>query len=152
MDEEGIEQVEVEWLILADAAEVSNGKLYLMGGGWDRLTVNSLETAHQKAIALSIVVPWTEANTQHGFALVLETADGTQLSRGDGQFTVGRPADTEPGQLLRTQIVLGMGMKFSELGTYVVRSLIDETERRTFTFRVLPGPGFKKENKEPPAA
>ena len=32
--------MEIEWLILADAAQVTGNKLYLLGGGWDRLNVN----------------------------------------------------------------------------------------------------------------
>ena len=31
--------MEVDWLILADSAQVTGGKLYMLGGGWDRLTV-----------------------------------------------------------------------------------------------------------------
>ena len=38
----------IEWLILADAAEVVGGKLYLMGGGWDRLTVNSQHSCQEE--------------------------------------------------------------------------------------------------------
>src|SRR5688500_1930861 len=34
-------QMEVEWLILADSAQVIGGKLFLLGGGWDVLTVNT---------------------------------------------------------------------------------------------------------------
>ena len=29
--------MDVEWLILADAAQVNGNKLYLLEGGWDRL-------------------------------------------------------------------------------------------------------------------
>ncbi len=31
--------MDVEWLILADAAQVNGNKLYLLEGGWDRLTI-----------------------------------------------------------------------------------------------------------------
>ena len=33
--------MEVEWLILADSAQVIGNKLYLLGGGWDQLAVNT---------------------------------------------------------------------------------------------------------------
>ena len=34
---EPIENVEIEWLILANWAETINGMLYIQGGGWDRI-------------------------------------------------------------------------------------------------------------------
>jgi len=40
--------MEVEWLILADAAQVVGNKLYLMGGGWDKLTINNVFPADQR--------------------------------------------------------------------------------------------------------
>ena len=47
----------IEWLILADAAEVVGGKLYVMGGGWDRLTVHSQSAKKNLAVALALRVP-----------------------------------------------------------------------------------------------
>ena len=59
-----LEQSRVEWLILADEAEVVNGKLYMMGGGWDRLTAQSLPWGQHMAIAVAIRVPWMDTNRQ----------------------------------------------------------------------------------------
>ncbi len=47
-----IQDVTVEWLILADAAEVVAGKLYLMGGGWTVLTV-STSFPHRRNIGVA---------------------------------------------------------------------------------------------------
>ena len=38
----GIEHVEIDFMLLADKAEVLGGKLYMMGGAWDRLTINDI--------------------------------------------------------------------------------------------------------------
>jgi len=55
--------MDIEWVILADAAEVINNKLYLMGGGWDVLRIGRpFPTQQQVAFAISIRVEWTETN------------------------------------------------------------------------------------------
>ncbi|MEA2598320.1 MAG: hypothetical protein QOF01_4789, partial [Thermomicrobiales bacterium] len=52
------ERLDVEWIILADSAEVVNNKVYLMGGGWETLTMNvPLPAVHPCAVAVSFLVP-----------------------------------------------------------------------------------------------
>ena len=67
----------IEWLILADAAEVVGGKLYVMGGGWDRLTVHSQSAKKNLAVALALRVPWHETNRQHAFQIDMTYEDGS---------------------------------------------------------------------------
>ena len=93
-----LEQSRVEWLILADEAEVVNGKLYMMGGGWDRLTAQSLPWRQHMAIAVAIRVPWMDTNRQTSVEIDLQDGAGTSLAKVDGQFVVGRPAQSVPGQ------------------------------------------------------
>ena len=38
-----LEQVEIDFLLLADKAEILNGKLYMMGGAWDRIHLKETE-------------------------------------------------------------------------------------------------------------
>ena len=56
--------MEVEWLILADSAQVTGGKLFLLGGGWDRVTANSFPFAHNMSIAVSFRVPWCPVSSK----------------------------------------------------------------------------------------
>jgi len=89
--------MKIEWLILADAAQVVGGKLYLLGGGWDRLTVNKPFPVQQHcALALSIAVPWNETNQRHSFEVEIVAEDSAteqpkSLMKMGGQFEVGRP-------------------------------------------------------------
>ena len=66
--------MDVEWLIIADAAQVVGGKLYLMGGGYDRVTLPKEPPAtHNMAVAVAFRVSWHETNVKHDFELeVLE--------------------------------------------------------------------------------
>ena len=130
---------EIEWLILADGAEVVNGKLYVLGGGWDRITAGELPWPQHMAIAVAIRVPWMDTNRQTPIEIELADGDGASLAKAQGGFVVGRPPQATPGQPLRSQIVLNMNVAFPKLGTYSVVCRLQDSER-SFPFEVAPGP------------
>ena len=84
-------------MMLCDAAQVSDGKLYVLGGGWSMTGPDPVPSA----IALKIDVGWHEAESAHHWELFLEDADGrpvlVETPDGEhpvevrGEFTVGRP-------------------------------------------------------------
>jgi hypothetical protein len=88
-------------MMLADAAQEVNGKLYVLGGGWS-VTGPVLPPM---ALALKLDVPWSAANQTHEFLLVLVDADGHPVRAGGddgevragGTFEVGRPPDLPAG-------------------------------------------------------
>jgi hypothetical protein len=132
--------MDVEWLILADAAQVVSGKLYLLGGGWDVLTVNAPFPVQQKlTIAAAFRVPWNETNQPHPFQIEIVDEDGHALLTGGGQVEVGRPPGLPFGTEQRSQLALDAVVTFQRPGTYVAVARVGEQERRT-TFRVVPGP------------
>ena len=84
-------------MMLCDAAQVADGKLYVLGGGWSMTGPDPVPSA----IALKIDVGWHEAEAAHHWELYLEDADGRPVlvdtPEGEhpvevrGEFTVGRP-------------------------------------------------------------
>jgi hypothetical protein len=54
-------KVRVESILLCDFAKLENGKFYLLGAGWDRLSPRSLPLEQSIYIALKLVVPVEEA-------------------------------------------------------------------------------------------
>ena len=97
-------------LILADAAQVSEGKLFILGGGW-RFTGPEPATM---AIAMLIEVPWDQANRRHHFRLQLLDGDGAPAIVGDGELTIegdfeaGRPPGHPPGVSLAVPMVMNV--------------------------------------------
>ena len=133
----------LEWLILADAAEVIGGKLYLMGGGWDNLTIaQSLPSERQLAIAASFRVPWNETNQRHTVEIEVASEDGAVLGAISGQVEVGRPPGAKQGQDQRSQVAFGMNAKFGALGTYVIVARVEGEEQGRVPFNVIAGPQF----------
>jgi hypothetical protein len=87
-------------MLLADAAQEVNGKLYVLGGGW---SVTGPDVPPM-SLAIKLDVPWSAANQTHMFEIALVDTDGRQVSaeggppvRVDGTFEVGRPAGLPAG-------------------------------------------------------
>lgn len=145
--------MDIEWLILADSAQVVGNKLYMLGGGWDRLIVNKeLPLTQRLAIATSFRVPWNETNERHSFEIEIATEDGKQLGKGTGQFEIGRPVGVQPGQDQRTQIALEINMNIAQFGTFVINASVGEEAKRSFSFSVVPGPSLLASRQTPPGS
>ena len=135
--------MEVEWIILADAAEVVNNKLYVIGGGWENLTVNStLPHLYPCAIAAAFRVPWNETNQQHNVEIAIDNQDGQELLKVEGQVEVGRPPGIPLGSAQRVQMAIKLGLPIEQFGTYGIIARIEGEERRRVAFNIVPGAGF----------
>ena len=88
-------------LILCDAAQLAEGKFYILGGGWE----NCIYNIPQMALAVTIMVEWDQTNKKHKFELELQDEDGMPIMDGDpphpllieGEFEAGRPPKHPPG-------------------------------------------------------
>ena len=122
-------------MLLADFAQVSDGKLTVVGGGW---SLTGPEPA-PFGIAILIRVPWDQANQRHVMRLELLDADGnaveTDAESGDGEepivffddvpFEVGRPAGLKPGTPLDFPVAINSGPVLLAPGRYEWRLTID---------------------------
>jgi len=59
-------------MLLADSAQVADGKLYILGGGWSVTGPDPTPSA----VAIKVGVDWHEFNESHHWELFLEDADG----------------------------------------------------------------------------
>lgn len=133
--------MDIEWLILADSAQVVGNKLYLLGGGWDRLTLN-MDVPQHFAIAVSIKVPWGETNLRHTFEIEVLSEDKSteeikSIAKMGGQFEVGRPAGMPAGRDQRIQLALDMGLKIDSPGIKRIVASIDGTVSKQLFFDVV---------------
>jgi len=120
-------------MLLADFAQVSDGKLNVIGGGWSMTGPQPVPFG----IAILIRVPWDQANHRHVMRLVLidadgapvtvETEDGTEplVFFDDVEFEVGRPAGVKPGTPLDLPLAVNSGPLPLEPGVYEWRLTID---------------------------
>ncbi|MEM7274829.1 MAG: hypothetical protein AAF547_17230 [Actinomycetota bacterium] len=97
-------------MLLCDAAQVTGGKLFILGGG-----VAAIGPKPQPlAIALQITVPWDRANIAHQWQVDLFDEDGHPVVVGDkpititGRFEAGRPPGLRPGTPLGVSLAIGL--------------------------------------------
>jgi hypothetical protein len=118
-------------LLLADAAQAIENKLYILGGGW---SITGPEPS-PFAIALKIEVPWDQTNMQHEWHIELLTADGqpvTPLGAEEalaigGQFEVGRPPGLPKGTPIDLALAINSAIALPPGQRYVWKLSIDGT-------------------------
>ena len=102
-------------ILLADAAQAIDGKLYILGGGW---SIRPPEPTPM-AMAIKIEVPWTETNYRHRLRLALFDEDGQPVrvpTQSDEQqpfevqadFEVGRPVGILPAAPLDVALAINL--------------------------------------------
>lgn len=113
-------------ILLCDAAQVADGKLYILGGGWSQ---GNVVGPFQFSVALRVITAWNETNTRHQFTLRILTPDGQVLlgPRGNpmfemqGEFEVGRPPGTPHGANQVNCLAVPLPPFLFETGTYEFR-------------------------------
>lgn len=121
--------------MLADHAESVNGKLYMVGGGWNVLRFPALPHEWGFHIALGLDVGWGETNQPHNLSVVIHDPDGVELGEGlSADFETGRPPGMPAGQDQRLVMSIGTTANFSTAGPHaaVVQVNGDEIGRARF--------------------
>jgi len=122
------DELKIDYLLVADAADAVGGKLYLLGGGWDRLFVPQLPgpPVAPFCVAIGISVPWGMTNKKLRLAIDVLDADGREIAQvAGGEFEVGRPPGMRPGTPQRLQVAVPAQPRFPAEGRYVVRCSVD---------------------------
>ena len=126
------------FLLLSDYGESLNGKLYLMGGGWQTLRFVALPSEYQFAISLGIDVPWDETNRRHALALRVEGPDGRPLGEPFSlDFEAGRPPGSLEGQDQRIVLSLQARFRFEAFGQHAVVAEVNGDELALSRFYVV---------------
>jgi len=112
----------VDCFLLADAAQALAGKLYVLGGGWDRLVFTHFPAVVTFDIAVRVVIPWTETNRPLRFELHLENEDGQRLLNAPAltEISIGRPPELREGSEQTVPLVVKLaGTPIPRPGRYV---------------------------------
>jgi hypothetical protein len=127
--------VQLGFLLLADQCEPLNGKVYVLGGGWNVLRFGGLPQRWNFRIALGIDVPWDETNRRHQLEVTVEDPDGGILGEPFSvDFESGRPPGSMPGQEQRMVMSVAAGPTFEATGPHatIVRVNGEELGRARF--------------------
>lgn len=138
-------------LLLCDFAQVAEGKLSVLGGGW-----NIKGNGTPMALGAVIEIPWSETNQPHRWAVRLVDADGhpVTVSGGDGQpfeltvggqVEVGRPPGFPAGIPQSVPVAINFGpvpLGFSQRFRFILEidGESDENWQVGFTTSAAPDP------------
>jgi len=138
---ESSQDIQIRMMIAADGAQAVNGKLYILGGGFDHVNMPSVPFQHRFDLAILIDVPWTATNQP--FQLVVEQldADGNALSyRAEAMIETGRPPGARRGASFSVPIALPVVADFPEPGRYILRGSINGEERNRVAIEAVRAP------------
>ncbi len=134
--------MDIEFLILADSAQVVGGKLYMLGGGWSHYRVRSFPAQVVVSVALGISVPWDETNHKRSVELSIVDEDGQVILQPvTTQVEIGRPPGLKPGSSQRIVIAATVGFRLPKAGRYEVVGKVEGQEvNRIYFDAVQVGP------------
>ncbi len=133
-----METMQLDYLILADWAEVINGKIYLQGGGWSAINAyEPLPITRSVGIAVAPRVEWNETNQEHALEVRILREEGqAELARIEARFEVGRRAGIPHGSSQQHPIAANLPLTLEHAGEYEVRASINGVEMTTLAFQV----------------
>jgi hypothetical protein len=126
---------EVDYLLVADRAEVVNGKLYLMGGSWDRIGPASFPHRMVLGIALGVRIPFAHTDDQHTVAIELQH-EGNRLVGFEARLTTGRPPGMA-GMDMLVPMAFNVPLAIPAAGQMVLRASVDGRAPRRHEIRVV---------------
>jgi hypothetical protein len=125
-------------MLLADSAQVADGKLFILGGGLSQIGPNPQPVS----VALLLEVPWDRANINHDWKIELLDEDGGPVIHDDlpvlvgGTFEAGRPVGHLPGSPLGVPLAINFSLLPVEPGkSYLWRLAINDTSEPGWTVR-----------------
>jgi hypothetical protein len=127
-------------MMLCDAAQVADGKLFILGGGWSLVGPDPMPSA----VALKIDVDWTETGRAHHWELYLvdedgqpvlvETPDGPRPMEVRGDFHVERPDTVPEGSPIDVALAVNFGpLPLATDSRFTWRLTIDGESREDWT-------------------
>ncbi len=138
IDVEASQQVRIPVMMLADGAQAVNGKLYILGGGFDHINMPSVPFQHRFDLAMLIDVPWTATNEPHHLVIELLDADNNPSGyRAEATLEAGRPPGMRRGTSFVVPLAIPVVANFEAPGRYALRGSINGEERHRVAIEVV---------------
>lgn len=129
--------------MLCDAAQVQSGKLFVLGGGFDTISVKSLPATHRN-LSLAMVAEVGPEDRQRDLELHISLVDEDGQAVGveaKGMLRVGAPPNLPPGSPSVVPIVSPFhNISFAEAKGYTFVVSLDGAELARVRFRVVQVP------------
>jgi hypothetical protein len=119
-------------MLLCDSAQVADGKLYILGGGWSVTGPMPVPSA----VAVKLEVDWHELSKTHhwelfledadGQPVMIETPDGSQPIEMRGDFATAHPVGVPEGSPVDVPMAVNLGpLQLAPASRYTWRLVVD---------------------------
>lgn len=134
--------MKLDWAHLSNSAEVRDGLVYVLGGGWDTGWRPSFPAPFLGALTLSVRVHPSEISKAHQVELLFWDADGKPFAPpATLSLEPGTIPDKHPtGWDIPANIAIGLqNLPIPSPGFYSIEILIDGQHQRSVRFRFVQG-------------
>ena len=131
------EHTEIDFLLVADYAEVVNGKIYVMGGGWDQFGPPEFPAQMRLGIAVGVRVPFLESNTPHHLTVTVRR-EAQEYLRMEGDLETGRRPGAR-GEPVLVPMAVNAVLPLTEPQTLELTAEVDGRSTRRITIRASAG-------------
>jgi hypothetical protein len=127
--------MQTEIFFLADHVQISEGKLYLSGGGWSHLTVDRLPIRQRVGLAVGVRVGPEDVGKRYLFRIDMQTPSGL-VELGGGHFETERIEG--PSDILI--IAINADLPIESAGGYHLILRTNGSESKRIAFQVTGPP------------
>jgi hypothetical protein len=134
--------MELDFAFLADAADVSMGKLFVLGGAFDTIHVPGFPAGHPSlAVVIRILLSPNDLDRQHKLEILLLDADAHHIASASGELMVPKSPDSPAGWKQAVILPLRfLNVPFKQGGHYSVEILMDGKMAKAIPLRVIQSP------------
>jgi hypothetical protein len=137
--------MDLDFAFLADAADVSMGKLFVLGGAFDTIYVSGFPATHPTlAVVLRLMLSPNDLDRRHKLEILLLDADGRSIAAAPGELMVSKSPDSPAGWKQAVMLPLRfLNIPFQAPGHYSIEILTNGTLTKAIPLRVIQAPQQK---------
>ena len=130
--------MEVDFAFLADAAEATQGKLYVIGGAFDTIWASSTPSVHPHlSFVMRLLFMPAEIGRKHRVEINLINEDGKGIAKVGGDLEIGQNPNLPKGWRQGFLTVLNFAnLKFDRFGDYSFEIVINNNSLKGIPLRV----------------
>lgn len=130
--------MQLQYAFLADLVQVNQGKLYVLGGDIDRLSVQEFPCNPRLSLVQKFMLEPGELDRPHTFTVTVMDEDGKKVFAADQEIKVERNAQNESwrhqGFLLPAEFI--GAIKFEKPGDYSFEILVDKINVKSLPLHI----------------
>ena len=129
----------VDYAFLAEGAESVNGKIYIVGGGFDTIWTEKVPIIYPKlSFVLKIIFDAAEIGRSHKLEIQIIDEDGGNVATVGGDLTIHKKSPDLPKGWEQgiTSVLNFVNLKFSKIGSYSFNIVVNNSSLKSIPLRI----------------